>query len=363
MFEGILPEIKQPNDITYESPKLMTLRFEDSEDIVVSVEKGANSYISDMYGIKDSTLKEVYKKSPELWRDLIKVCEDENKSQPAGFSLYGENNLFFVTNAHELIDIKDGLNEDNIESIINSYEDLKLDITERTRTAQIYTDGKDGLAKIILYSTKSSITDSYTPVIVIESNLRKSTYNVYTGILLFSSYTLIPELSYYASFKHYTDFITGFNVEHALEHSMENAKSLYDDYKQFEENSPEISARELLSLLSKVGYKLRLESDNDIGEIAAIAETESNEAIQRFFNTFKFTTGETATDILNLSEFRKIFRYNSLTFLDVLKILSTEYIIHEGAKITVDILISIMDVLYHKSDDNRQVQKVKEGIE
>ena len=170
-------------------------------------------------------------------------------------------------------------------------------------------------------------------------------------------------MAVYNSFESYSEMIINFSIDNALEYATDYAEELYNNYKAFKDNPIEISARELMTLLNKVGYKLKLNTDNDIGEIAEIVEEESNEKIQNFFNTFKFTTGETATDIIGLNEFRKMFRYNKLTIVDVLEILSREYIKYTGSKITAEILAKITTSLYDKLVDKDLVEVIKGDIE
>ena len=122
----------------------------------------------------------------------------------------------------------------------------------------------------------------------------------------------------------------------------------------------EISVRELTSLFKKVGYKIELDSEDAIQPIANITDDESNQLIQNFYNTFRFTTGETALEILQLSEFRKTFRYNKITLLDALSIMSKEYLTYTGSKITAELLGDIVYKLYDaKSVDKIQVETIK----
>ena len=40
-----------------------------------------------------------------------------------------------------------------------------------------------------------------------------------------------------------------------------------------------------------------------------VIEAVSSDLLKDFYNTFKFSTGETAFDIIKMSDFRKTFRY------------------------------------------------------
>ena len=158
------------------------------------------------------------------------------------------------------------------------------------------------------------------------------------------------------------DFIRYLDIDKALIAAKENAEKLYEAFKVFQENPVEISARELIGLLKKVGYKLTLKDDDSLAEIDKLDDSENNKKIQDFFNTFIDETGETAFDILALSELRKIFRYNKLTLLDTLMILSKEYLNYDGAKITSEVLSDIVFTLNDKSNDRLQSESVKKEI-
>lgn len=364
MFDSIIPQLKYSDNVSFVNPDYLTLNYKDEEPDVVSIEKGASNYIYKYLDIKENTSKEVFKKSSDIWIQLVRLCEERSKEGKDNFYFNKPTNCYFITDAHELIDVYDAKTSENLSYIEDRYEKFKLDITERTKTSKIYTDGKNGLVKIILYSSKIDITSlKYTPVIVLEANTLKSKYSIYTGILLLPSCIFIPNIGNNFVFNQYSELICNFDVDYMLDYAGERAEELYNDYLHFKEEPIEISARELISLLNKVGFKLQLNNDNDLGEIEAMVDDESNNKIQNFFNTFKFSTEETAVDILNLNEFRKMFRYNSLTFLDTLEILSGEYVKYTGAKITVDVLIGIIQTLYEKTYDERQVEVIKKEIE
>ena len=94
--------------------------------------------------------------------------------------------------------------------------------------------------------------------------------------------------------------------------SENNAEGLYHAYLDFKSGHIEISARELIRILNKVGYKLELKEDMSLDDIEKLRDEEANTTIKNFFNSFRMTTGETAEDILNLSEVKKIFKYNNI---------------------------------------------------
>lgn len=364
MFNSIVPDVVKPTDIIFKSPKFMDIELENGERKVIEIEKGASNYLYSMYKIKENTSKEVYKKSEDLWKSLIKVCEDLSTDSQDNFYLQKDSNVFLVTSTGELIDVFDTKTEEAYEEFEEKYSNFKLEITEMTKTRKIYRDGANGLIKLIFYRASWDITNSeYTPIMILELNPIKANYDVYTGIYLFSKSIIIPSLSACSSYNHYQDLVRNLDIDNIMSYSDDRAEELYKDYLSFLDNQVEISARELLSLLKKVGYKLQLNNDNDLGDIGNLEEEESNEKIRNFFNTFKFTTGETAVDILNLSELKKIFRYNKLTFLDLLEILSKEYLNQDNSKVTVEILSSLIYILYDKNDDKKQVESIRKEIE
>ena len=362
MFESILPNLIQSKNTRFDNPNLIS--FLDIENLSVAIQKGANNYLYKQLGIKESTSKEVYKKSSDLWNQLISLCEASNKENLNGFYLNKPENLFFVTESNNLIDILDTNNEETKAKFIQKYEEFKLDLTEITRTKKFYTEGKGDLIKVVFYKADYDLVhEPYTPVVLLEANPEKSKYTVYTGILIYSTFTFIPSLNIYNSFDSYSEMIINFSIDNALQYAIDCAQELFNDYEIFKNNQIEISARELMTILNKVGYKLKLNTDNDIDEISEIVEVESNKKIQNFFNTFKFITGETATDIISLNEFRKMLRYNKLTIIDVLEILSREYIKYTGSKITVEILAKITASLYDRLVDKDLVEVIKGDIE
>lgn len=363
MFNSIIPNIVKADEIIFKDPKYIIMRFSDSEDRIVSLEKGASNYLYNKFKLKESTSKEVYKKSIELWERLLCVCENESTDSKDNFYLNKDTNIFMVTDSNELIDVFDAGSEELYDNFESRYEEFKLDISEMTKTRKMYREGSNGLIKLLFYRADYPITEAeYTPVIILEANPIKSTYKIYTGIYLFSKSIIIPNLSVTPVLKFYHDLVNSFDIDSVLEYAESVAENLYDEYKDFVKNQVEISARELLSILKKVGYKLQLNNDNDLGDISNLEEIESNEQIRNFFNTFKFITGETAVDILNLSELRKIFRYNKLTFMDVLEILSKEYLNQDNSAVTIETLIDLICILHDKDEDKKQAENLKKEI-
>lgn len=369
MFESMLTKVIRPKEVSWTSPKYMYIKLtaEDEKYDTYDILKGADIFLHKQLDLKPSTSKEVFKKSENIWLDLkntqLKKAE-ENPDLRKVFSLTKPEVLYLVDDYKNIVDVFDARDEESITEFENHLEKFTLDITTQEKTDKFFTDGKGGLIKLVFYKHGTDLTkEDYTPVVLLEYNNEKSQYKVYTGILIYNTFTFIPSISTYYDADKLSDFIKGFDVEEVLNYSTENAEELYKSYNQFKDNSVEISARELISLLKKVGYKLELKTDDQLDAIEAIQDSESNQKIQEFFNTFTLTTGETAYDILALSELKKIFRYNKLTLLEVLAILSKEYLTYDGSKITADVLSSIVFNLYDKQNDKRQAESIKHEIE
>ena len=108
---------------------------------------------------------------------------------------------------------------------------------------------------------------------------------------------------------------------------------------------------------------MELDDETRLHPIEALSDEENNRRIQDFYNTFKDVSGETTYEILQLSDLRKTFRYNKLTLLEVLGILSKEYLTYDGSKITAEILGDIVyKLLYNKNMDRSQVEDVKKDV-
>lgn len=368
MFESMLVKTVKPVELTWEKPNLMFFKTEKAEEKVDRYEllKGAEAFIHKQIDIKPGTSKELYKKAPEIWnqlRDIQLKKAEENPDQRFVFSLEKESVIYLVDDYKNVVDIFDARYEEVEKEFNEKLSEFLVDVTTHSKTKKFYCDGKGGLVKLICYDSKANLPEeNYTPIVIIEFNNQKSQYKVFTGILIYKTFTFIPAVSSYMDADRLSDFIKSIDISNALISAKEHAEELYNAYKTFEENPVEVSARELISLLKKVGYKLELKTDDQLDEITDMLDSESNTKIQTFFNTFTLITGETAYDILSLSELKKIFRYNKLTLLEVLSILSKEYLTAEGSKITCDILSSIVFNLYDKQNDKRQMESLKKEI-
>lgn len=368
MFEAMLVKSIKPKEIVWDNPKYMCLKIEKEDEKLDRYDfyKGADNFIHKQIDIKPSTSKEVFKKSESIWNQLKDIQLDkaaDNPDKRFQFTLDKETLVYLVDDYKNIVDMFDAKTLEFEEDFNEKLEKFTLDITTNTKTNKFYTDGKGGLVKLICYDSKANLPkEAYTPVVLIEYNNEKSQYKVFTGILIYETFTFVPSISSYLEADKLSDFIRSIDIDEALLYSKENAEELYNSYKSFGENPVEISARELISLLKKVGYKLELKTDDQLDAIQDISDETSNQKIQNFFNTFTLITGETAYDILSLSELKKIFRYNKLTLLEVLSILSKEYLTYEGSKITADILGSLVFNLYDKQNDKRQAESLRNEI-
>lgn len=365
MFDSIAPVIVKPKFIDWKTPKFLDIDTGDNDIKTYEILKGAENFLHSELDVKASTMKDVYKKAPEIWKQLkdyrLKVAA-ENPNEKEAFTFDKSTVVYLSNSANELVDIVDLQTDERYNEFKQNLEKYILNVTTITKTRKFYSEGKN-IVKLICYDKDIELPAvDYAPVIIIEYNINKSTYMVYTGILVYKTFTLIPTIGTYYETDKLSTLINNFNFDDALEYANEQADSLYNNYQHFVQNPVEISARELISLLKKVGYKLELKTDDDLASISAIEDEASNEKIQQFFNTFKFKTSETAYDILNLTELKKMFRYNELTLLDVLSVLSKEYLNYEGAKITVDVLSSIVFDLSSKHNDKKEVEAIKEEV-
>lgn len=365
MFESILGKVVKPKEVFWNSPKYINFVF-DNESKTYEIFKGADVFLHKKLDIKPSTSKEVYKKSEDIWKQLRDCQLNKLKDNPDSrdyFAFDKESIVYITDDSDNLIDIFDAYDKENVDNFEETLSKFIIDITTTEKTKKFFADGKGDIVKLICYDKDADLpNEDFTPVVIFEISSKKSIYKVYTGILIFKTFTFIPSMGEYLDCDCYSDLVKLMDISVALDYSKEQAQGLYDAYLSFKDSPIEVSARELISLLKKVGYKLELLEDNSLNSISAMDDEESNKKIQDFFNTFRFTTGESAYDILALTELKKIFRYNKLTLLDTLSILSKEYLSYEGGKITADILSSIVYNLYDKQNDKRQSESIKHEI-
>lgn len=368
MFDSIIAKQIKPLGIAWNRPKYIEIESETEEGsktVEYQILKGADIFLHKQLQLKPSTSKEVFKKDEKIWNDLkniqLEKAKDPQKSRYP-FTLDKET-LVYLTYGNTLVDVFDAFNLDSKKEFEEKLDQFVTDVTTTDKTKKFYADGKGNIVKLVCYDKNSDLTkEDYTPVVLIEFNNDKSTYKVYNGILIFKTFTFIPSLLAYQEYNCYSDLIKNVDISSVLDHSKESAKDLYDIYLNFVSSPVEISARELIKILKNVGYKLELTEDDQLNSIEAIADEESNLKIQNFFNTFTNTTGETAYDIFALAELKKAFRFNKLTLIELLSILSKEYLTYDGGKVTASILNDLIYSLYNKNNDKRFVESIEKEI-
>lgn len=366
MFESIIGKALKPKTVDWQSPRNIILETDD-EIKDCSIYKGAETYLHYELDVKPATSKEVFKKSEELWRQL-RDCQlekyEQKRDTPDYFSLDKDTLVYIVDDRNNLIDVFDAHTKEAQKQFYEKLEKFTIDITTMNKTRKFYADGKGDIVKLVFYNKNADLpSQPFTPIVVMELSTKKSSYKVYTGILIFNIFTFIPNSVVQLDCESYADLVNLFDIDTLMEKAESESEGLYEYYKTFSKSPAPISARELISLLKKVGYKLDFTDNNDLCEIVAISDEDNNAKIQRFFNTFVFKTGETAFDIYALSDLRKIFRYNELTLFDVLTILSKEFLNYDGGKITCDVLGALVDTLFAKSNDKCQADFIKKDIE
>lgn len=353
IFDQLNVKVKEAETVKMVSPKTLQIQFKgDTEPKVYDLSRQALNMLYKNLGFKQSTSEDLYKVANNIWDRLVlqstsdldmQFLSDDLHTTPVDgvhFALTSLAAHYVVSEEDRLIlDILLTSNTEQVKELQDNIENFMLDISTDRVSNKYFGDSNNGPSKFICYPKNCNVDeDDYVPVVLYELQSKKSQYIIYTGILVRSPYTLVINPAYYCSVPSYNTFVTYSNLSSLLEISSEQSQDLYDTYIKYKSYNTEVSARELTSILSKVGYKLELKSDDEIGAIRNIYDEESNEQIQNFYNTFKFVTGESASDILQLSKLQQIFRYNKLTLLDVLSILSKEYTTPTGGKITGTIL-------------------------
>lgn len=369
MFDTLVTKCVTPKTVTWDAPTLMTLDFGDENGAqTYTLQKGALEYLHNKIEVKVATSKELYKKSKEMWKQLRDVQLEEAKDKMVEanvFYLEKPTLLYLITDSRDIIDIIDFGSKEDYEDFKLKHQNFNLDITTMNKTRKILTEGKGGMAKFICYDKNTDITAvDYTPIVILETNNSKSKYQAYNGILMCdvigddeesTVYTIMPALSANLDEKYLSTMIEYFNMEKALEFATEKAEDLYNAYIEFKKDPIEISAREMTSLCKSLGYKLELDDGNTLHPLENMSDDKNNIKIQQFYNTFKDVTGESTYEILQMSDLKRTFRYNKMTLLEMLTILSKEYLTYNGSKITAEVLSDIVYKLYY----NKNVDKVQ----
>lgn len=363
MFDLLNAKTVEKEEVILNRPNEITILEQGAEKpVIYAIEKGANKFMYKQLGLSFSTSKEVFKLNEEIWKTLINNQLEDKDGKKSPFKFEDDKVRYLIDNNYSLIDMT-VMSDDYYDNLKEKLDTFSMEVNSLEHTRKFYVEGTGGLIKLVVYRADAKIDkDDYTPVIILEINNKKAEYSVYTGILIYNSFTFIPSMNPVVTYQSYIDFIMGVNILGTLELSENNAEGLYHAYLDFKTGHVEISARELIRILNKVGYKLELKEDMSLDDIEKLRDEEANTTIKNFFNSFKMTTGETAEDILNLSEVKKIFKYNKLTIVDLLEILSKEYLKDDGAKITAQVLSDLVFGLYTKRTDSVDAKGIIDDI-
>lgn len=356
MFESIVTKCIHPQQakLTHNDTLYITTEEDESDDYFLY--KGAETYLYTQLDIKPSTSKEVHKKSLNIWQELMDLqllkIEETGK-----FSLTKPTLVYLVDSYNHIVDMYNFNTEEAVKEFEQKHKQLIVELTTIHKTKKFYTDSKDETVKLICYNKEYDVTQKdYTPIVILELNTKKAIYSVYSGILIYNTFHIIPNLTpIIEKTNSLINLIHLFNMDEWLDFSEQQSESLYNSYKDFQ--TVEISARELTRLVKSAGYKLKFNWETaELYPIDAINNTEDSEKIADFYNTFN--NGESAMDILELNEFEKTFKYNKLTLNEVLTIFSKEFLQYSGSKITIRTLIDIVVRLSSRTTDKNQADKV-----
>lgn len=367
-FEKLETRFVRPKNVIWESPTKMSLDLGDVDGMqTYEILKGASEALHLAIGVKPATSRELYKNTKEIWKEFIdnrlSACLDE-PNEKERFSLDKETLYFLVTDAKEIVDICDFKTPENVSEFKLKHQKFILDMTTRELVDRMWVECKNGLIRMICYKKDTNLLDSeYTPAVLLEMNPEKSTFQTFRCIFSYQNpYMILPAVSGDICEESMCEFIKRFDMKASLDYSIERSEDSYNAYKNFVAHPVEVSAREMMNLFKRLGYKLELDDIDKIKPIEDLRDDDSNQQIQDFFNTFSLTTGETAYDILHLSELKKSFRYNKITLLDILYILSKEYLNSSAVKVVGNVLGDIVFKLYDsKNVDKIQVDSIKIG--
>ena len=353
----------------WNSPDRISLDLGDGEGFkVYELLKGAEDYLHKELGLKTKTSNEVYKKSEPIWKELKDVLLDKCKDKSTDIERFELNKptiAYIVNDEGYVIDIEDLKTENVLEEFKVSHEKFNDYLNTREISEGIFKECKGALSKYVIYTTGIDIiNEPYVPVVILELNFTESTFKAFSGILIYKTFTFIPALSADIEDTKFIDFVRRLDMEELLKYSNSRGEELYESYLRFKENPVEISAREITALFKKVGYKVEFDGDKTkIKLIGNLNDKESNLRIQEFYNSFQQVTGESAFEIVQLDDFKKIFRYNKLSILDVLAIMSKEYLTYGTTKITADILSDILYKLYeNNTTDKLRAKTIEDEI-
>lgn len=362
MFELLSAKLLDKKEVTLSKPnEIIILENGVDKPVIYDIEKAASTFMYKQLGATASTCKELYKNNEPMWKSYIDSRLEDKDGRPAPFKFEYNDVRYVADNNYSLIDMSI-MSDDYYEDFKSRLETYNMEINSLEHTNKFYFNGTGGLVKLVLYRAGANLVENdYTPVVVLEVNNKKAEYSIYTGILIYKSFAFIPSMNPVATYQSYIDFIMSINILGTLQLAEESGQDLYHAYLDFKTGHAEISARELIRILNRVGCKLELKEDLSLDDISNLQDEEANRTIKDFFNSFVKVTGETAEDILNLSEIRKVFKYNKLTIVDLLEILSKEYL-KDDTKVSAQILSDLVFGLYTKKIDNTDAKSVIEDI-
>ena len=279
MFDLMKTKCVSPKQVSWEGPTTMVIDIDDGEGPqMYNMMKGAEEFIHKQIDVKPSTSKELFKKSKDTWKQFRNEQLDKANDQPIEaqrFYLTKPTLLYLVTETKELVDMIDFRTEEEMEEFKVQHQNYILELTTTECTKKFFTDGKNGLVKLVCYDKDIEIAnEDYTPVVILELNNKKSNYEVYSGILIYKDFTFIPSISYDLHDKSLASFIRYFNMSNYIKYATDRAQDLYEAYKTFQSNPVEISVREMTHLCSRVGYKLELDDEAKLHPIEALSDTE-----------------------------------------------------------------------------------------
>ena len=363
MFEESIANCIRPKKVEWVSPSTIQLSTDENEDPrPYDIMKCAEKFLYKKVDISTSMSKELYKKSEDLWKQLrdmqLARCKDRAKINDQ-FDLTSSNIVYMVTKHGDIVDMVEISDDSDFDQLDEATQKFNLELSTRENTTTIFGEGAGGLCKFVLYNKDYDVESrDYTPVLLVELNHLKGNYVIYSGIMIYENnqfQTFIPSTTPFAGSDKYHLFVQGFNIDEFLKYTEETAQELYDVYKQFKENPVEISLREVSAILSKIGCRPAVD-EYDFEKVAPfpkIFDETTNMQLQEYFNSYKFVTHEVAADLIGLSEFRKTFRYNKLTLLDLLKMLSNEYMSYNDTRVTANVLSNIVIKLYDRSSSDK----------
>lgn len=377
VFSSIITDCVIPKSVEWVSPTSMQLDINDGNGMKTYVlAKGALEYLHSQVDIKVATSKDLFKKSETMWKQLKddQLVLARNRVMKADvFDLEASTTLYLIdSQAFVIVDIVTFADETSCEEFKKKHQNFKLELTSNRNSITTYSESEGGLVKFINYNTTVDIEeDKYIPIVILEGNNNKAQYKAFNGIMMISgtvggddfAVVIMPALSANLDEKRLSTLIEYFDMDSSLKFAVEKAPDMYKAYQEFCKNPIEISAREMTSLCKSLGYKLQLDDGDTLHPIEALNDETNNLVIQAFYNTFKDVTGESTYEILKMSDLKRTFRYNKVTLLDMLTILSKEYYVYYKSKVTAEVLSDIVYKLYYThSLDRLQSEDVKNDM-